>query len=729
MSGASDFNKILDLADKEFELYHKLPFAVCLLSKAGTFLRYNEECRILFDLPAQPSQQDNINSFYVHPNDRKENLARLKQLEKNEWLKDTTIDLKVNGVVKYVRDYTKAIWDEGSHNITGLLCLMVNITQGGRYDQLFNDLPIGIFSFRQDEGLINANTRFLEMHGYDSFDEVYQKEEEAFITSLIDLAELRWELKEHGGTFKDNLEHRKKDGTVFTAALNAIAVKNSEGQAIGMEGFIEDISTETIYSKLVSEVPIGLYKVRINADGEHIIVHCNRHFANHRGAKNPEELIGKDIRTFHKSEEHFSHFHNKLVKQDESGGYLLDYILEAFNGRNELRKYEVHGKILRDENNRIIGRVGAERDVTDYLDTKEQLSELTTDFGKVLHSYSSTLIHSKHSMEAVIRSIISDELKDANGQLSEETILTKITQEIKSLDHIVERLLEKNTVIQFFNESKANELSRMLGLLTGPTEERIKIQKLALIRDGAIEIKEMTADFSKGRFPKELIKELKRQLEEILRLCSLITLSRGVEAILEMETVVNNLRSYILTRVKQKEKLQRLDIYDIIIGAVRNMEEYAANRNIDIKMNLRDIKGVFIDGYENDLVRTILNILHNAVKYSWVRKGPSKAFVSVEGRTDADWLYIIVENWGVAITRKELDEGLIFKVGYRGINSSDRRRPGTGLGLYDSLKVIEKHDGQLKISSKPSLGNAPDDYTSPFITKVIIQLPRNNRLS
>ena len=59
----------------------------------------------------------------------------------------------------------------------------------------------------------------------------------------------------------------------------------------------------------------------------------------------------------------------------------------------------------------------------------------------------------------------------------------------------------------------------------------------------------------------------------------------------------------------------------------------------------------------------------------------------------------------------------------RGINSSDRRRPGTGLGLYDALKVMKKHQGELNISSKPSLGNLENDYSNPFITNVIIQLP------
>ncbi|HQU60318.1 MAG TPA: HAMP domain-containing sensor histidine kinase, partial [Saprospiraceae bacterium] len=143
---------------------------------------------------------------------------------------------------------------------------------------------------------------------------------------------------------------------------------------------------------------------------------------------------------------------------------------------------------------------------------------------------------------------------------------------------------------------------------------------------------------------------------------------------------------------------------------------------------LKDIRGVYIDGYENDLLRALLNIVHNAIKYSWSRRGSASVFVQIEGKQDPSQVYLSIENWGVPITQQELEEGLIFKVGYRGINSSDRRRPGTGLGLYDAKKVVQKHQGKLMITSVPSLGNAPEGYSNPFITTVSIQLPRNHQV-
>ncbi|MCB0614941.1 MAG: PAS domain S-box protein [Phaeodactylibacter sp.] len=722
--------KIMDLAELEYRPCAGLPFAVYLVSREGVFLKYNEEAQAFFGLPAEPDFQHRVTDFYNQPGDREDYLSRLGRLERGQWLKNTTIDLKVNGQMRFVRDYTKAVWSEDGQAIAALLCLMVPINKGGRYHRLFNELPVGIFSFRKGSGLINANPRFVDMYGYDGLEEALFKAPADFIKYPEELEEMERRIWEKGSVSNEYQEHVRKDGSLFTAAVSARGVWDGDGNWVGTEGILEDVTMEAIYFRLVNEVPIGLYKVRINEQGEHILVHCNQHFANNRGAEAPEDLIGKDLRKWHISPQAFQDFHEALIRKDREGQSLVDYILPAYNGRGELRRYEVHVKLLKDSSGNIIGRVGAERDVTDYLDTKQQLDELTTDIGKVLHSYSSTLIHVKHTMDAVIRSFITkDLLLRENGMPDEERILGRISSEIGVLQNSVNNLLEKNRENRQFEDGVGEQLERLISLLVRFSSEQSGAQKLAIIRDGAIKIRELINDtVAKGNFPRELIKEARRQLREVLRLCSLATLGRGVDTVLEMESVVNNLRSYILTRVKYKEEPQRIDLYGLIIGAVRKMEEYAANRMVELRTNIKAIRNVYIDGYEDDLTRALLNILHNAIKYSWTRKGPGRAFVMIEGRMDADWININIENWGVAITQEELEKGLIFKVGYRGVNSSDRRRPGTGLGLYDALKVAEKHKGSLAITSNPSLGNSREDYSNPFITTVSIQLPRNEQL-
>lgn len=719
------YQKVIQLAGREYQYYAGLPFPAFLLGADGAFLRYNEEGRLLFQLPPEPSYLHKAGDFYIHPGDRQENLNRLRQAEKGQWLRHTVLDLKVGEEVKHVRDYSKAVWDESTGEVIGLLCLMVNISPGGRYHRFFKDLPVGIFSFRNEAGLINANPRFWEMHGYGSFQEVRHLPAAAFVRNPSELAELERRLEADGSVVNQYQEHARRDGSLFTAALSARVVKGSDGDIIGFEGILEDVSTEAIYFELVNDVPVGLYKIRVNEQGEHLLAHCNQQYARNRGAAAPEELLGRDMRQFHKSPEDFNRFQDELIRADEEGRFLVDYILEAFNGRGELRQYEVHAKPLRGPDGRILGSIGAERDVSDYWETKQQLDELTTDIGKVLHSYTSTLIHSKHTMDAVIRSFSSPGLQDKNGQLKEALILEQIYQQIGLLCQTLDKALENNEAAVQLGEEGVGQLRRLLGLLQNQ-QRGMAVQQLALVRDATLKIRDAARVMEQGNVPRELAKQWNRQINEILRLCSLAALSRGVDAILEMETVVNNLRSYVLTRVRHREPLKRLDIYDVVVGVARNMEEFAANRGVELRLNLKEIRNEYIDGYEDDLSRALLNIVHNAVKYSWSRRGDARVYVQVEGKKDAGQVYLSVENWGVPITQQELEEGLIFKVGYRGVNSSDRRRPGTGLGLYDARKVAEKHHGRLTITSQPSLGNPADDYTKPFVTTVTIQLPRNH---
>ena len=104
--------KIMDLAELEYRPCAGLPFAVYLVSREGVFLKYNEEAQAFFGLPAEPDFQHRVTDFYNQPGDREDYLSRLGRLERGQWLKNTTIDLKVNGQMRFVRDYTKAVWSE-----------------------------------------------------------------------------------------------------------------------------------------------------------------------------------------------------------------------------------------------------------------------------------------------------------------------------------------------------------------------------------------------------------------------------------------------------------------------------------------------------------------------------------------------------------------------------------------------------------------------------------------
>ena len=102
----------------------------------------------------------------------------------------------------------------------------------------------------------------------------------------------------------------------------------------------------------------------------------------------------------------------------------------------------------------------------------------------------------------------------------------------------------------------------------------------------------------------------------------------------------------------------------------------------------------------------IKNVIENAVKYSKDEGGK----VTVEVTSDRKKLYINVIDTGVGIPQKDLPK--IFDRFYRGDNAY-KGANGSGLGLSMVKKIIEEHNGDIRVTSKKGQG-----------TTVKISIPR-----
>lgn len=120
------------------------------------------------------------------------------------------------------------------------------------------------------------------------------------------------------------------------------------------------------------------------------------------------------------------------------------------------------------------------------------------------------------------------------------------------------------------------------------------------------------------------------------------------------------------------------------------------------KENTKEIEFVF--DYEKELEtctimqdkrwlgEAVINVLDNAVKYS---PCGSKIFIRLQKRNDL--VRMEIEDQGIGIPQNEYHK--IFQRFYRGSSKEVMEKSGTGIGLFLSREIIEKHAGTITVTS------------------------------
>jgi len=103
-----------------------------------------------------------------------------------------------------------------------------------------------------------------------------------------------------------------------------------------------------------------------------------------------------------------------------------------------------------------------------------------------------------------------------------------------------------------------------------------------------------------------------------------------------------------------------------------------------------------ISGNKNLLKTAILNLFDNACKFS------SNGEVGVVLEKDKNWLILTIRDTGIGIEKKDIKK--ILTPFYRGNNAINIK--GSGIGLALSSKIINLHQGVIKVSSQ--IGNGTE---------------------
>jgi len=163
-----------------------------------------------------------------------------------------------------------------------------------------------------------------------------------------------------------------------------------------------------------------------------------------------------------------------------------------------------------------------------------------------------------------------------------------------------------------------------------------------------------------------------------------------------LNNIVNELLSLIeLDKNKLKLDLQITYLNYILEKIIEQLNPLAKEKNMKLIFEERDRIQIKID--KNKIKQAVINIVHNAIKYS-----DEGSVVKIALYTDKNYATIKISDNGYGIPKESLP--YIFDRFYRVDKARSRKTGGTGLGLSISKQIINMHHGTINVKSRVGRG-------------------------
>lgn len=168
------------------------------------------------------------------------------------------------------------------------------------------------------------------------------------------------------------------------------------------------------------------------------------------------------------------------------------------------------------------------------------------------------------------------------------------------------------------------------------------------------------------------------------------------------------LQMAIFEKLNTRLDFSELDINNILDKAFDNFALQIQNRKGVMKKNFQAENPVAMIN-EIHFNNAISNLIDNAMKYS--KESP---VITISTYNNKKGIFVTVEDRGIGINKE--DQKRIFDKFYRVHSGNIHNVKGFGLGLSYVKKIIEEHNGSIKVESQPGKG-----------TRFIIFIPQNGQ--
>lgn len=142
--------------------------------------------------------------------------------------------------------------------------------------------------------------------------------------------------------------------------------------------------------------------------------------------------------------------------------------------------------------------------------------------------------------------------------------------------------------------------------------------------------------------------------------------------------------------------MKPFDINELIRICVIKLETLITSKNLEIEANF-EIDNMMVSADKDSIERVIINLLHNAVKFS-----NENGKIIVETAKNKDKIYVSVKDNGIGIDGD--DKKRIWDRFYKSDKSRGKDKTGTGLGLAIVKNIVTEHKQDIWVESEVGKG-------------------------
>ncbi len=255
-----------------------------------------------------------------------------------------------------------------------------------------------------------------------------------------------------------------------------------------------------------------------------------------------------------------------------------------------------------------------------------------------------------YNLKSINASDLSKRIKKLNSNDEVDLLITEI-------NNLLERLESSFKKINQFSSDASHELKTPLTIIRGEME-------IALRKDRKID-------------------EYKNSLEICL------------DEVLRIQKTIDDLLFLAKSNLNIKKEFQEVYLDELTLESIEELTNYSNHKNITLVPKISD--AFQIQGHSTLLKIAIKNIIKNAINFSY-----KNTSVIISNYYNKKFYTILIEDKGIGIAKEQIPK--IFEEFYRTDESRNKESGGTGLGMAISKKIIEIHDGTLKIESVKNKG-------------------------